>query len=173
MLLTVFGIALAQPQQLKTPIQVPAAAGQTDFDVADRLAITNLISAYSIEIDTFNLDAWFDLFTQDAVFIARDPGHPQAELSGEPFRKLVRQRFGAFQRTGEARRHLISTVLFVEQTKDTAHTVMFGLLTNVKNGKTFEALTNLNYEGWYAKSNGAWKITRWIDAPSSRPRGGS
>jgi hypothetical protein len=83
--------------------------------------------------------------------------------------KIVRERFGAFQRTGNDRRHLISTIFFVAQTKDTAHAAMFGLLTNVKDGKAFTALTNLNYEGWFAKTNGVWKITRWIDAPSSSP----
>jgi hypothetical protein len=61
-------------------------------------------------------------------------------------------------------------VLFVSQTKDTAHAVMFGLLTNVKDGEVFTAVTNLNYEGWFTKIDGVWKITRWIDAPSSSPR---
>ena len=66
-------MAQAQAAQPQVPFKVPAfAAGKTDFDVADRLALTNLISAYSIQIDTFNLDAWFDLFTADAVFVARE-----------------------------------------------------------------------------------------------------
>jgi 3-phenylpropionate/cinnamic acid dioxygenase small subunit len=147
--------------------KVPAVvAGQTGFDPVDRLAIINLISAYSVQLDTFNLDAWFALFTDDAVFVVRDGGN-QFELSGDKFRAEVRERFTAFQRTGNVRRHLISTTLFVEQTRDTAHTVSFGLLTNVKDGKTFSAVTNLNYEGWYVKRDGVWKIQRWIDAPSS------
>jgi hypothetical protein len=44
------------------------------------------------------------------------------------------------------------------------------VLTNVKDGKTFRAVTNLNYEGWYVTRDGAWKITKWIDAPSSAPK---
>ena len=91
------------------------------------------------------------------------------ELGGERSGEFTRQRFTVFGRTGNDRRHLISTILFVERTKDTAHAVMFGLLTNVKDAKTFTAVTNLNYEGWFAKNNGLWKITRWVDAPSSRP----
>ena len=163
-------LAQAQTTPPQVPFKVPAfAAGKADFDVADRLALTNLISAYSIQIDTFNLDAWFDLFTADAVFVAREPGRPQVELGGDRFREFTRRRFTAFGKTGNDRRHLISTILFVEQNKDTAHAVMFGLLTNVKDAKTFTAVTNLNYEGWFAKSNGVWKITRWVDAPSSNP----
>jgi hypothetical protein len=46
---------------------------------------------------------------------------------------------------------------------------MFGLVTNVKDAKTFTAVTNLHYEGWFVKINGVWKITRWVDAPSSSP----
>jgi hypothetical protein len=141
-------------------------AGQTGFDPVDRLAILNLISAYSVQLDTFNLDAWFPLFTDDAVFVARDGG-TQTELSGDKFQAAVRQRFTAFQRTGNVRRHLISTTLFIEQTGDTAHTVSFGLLTNVKDGTTFSAVADLNYEGWFVKRDGVWKIKRWIDAPSS------
>ncbi|MET1082444.1 MAG: nuclear transport factor 2 family protein [Burkholderiales bacterium] len=168
--LATISLAHAQIAQPQVPFKVPAfAAGKTDFDVADRLALTNLISAYSIQVDTFNLDAWFDLFTADAVFVAREAGRPQVELGGDKFREFTRERFTAFGKTGNDRRHLISTILFVEQTKDTAHAVMFGLLTNVKDAKTFTAVTNLNYEGWFVKTNGVWKITRWVDAPSSSP----
>jgi SnoaL-like domain len=112
---SIAGEAAAQPPQ--TPFQIPAfSAGRADFDTADRLAILNLIGAYSIQIDTFNVDAWFDLFTEDAAFIAREAERPQAEFSGDTLRELARDRFGAFEHTGNARRHLISTILFVEQT---------------------------------------------------------
>jgi hypothetical protein len=40
-----------------------------------------------------------------------------------------------------------------------------GLLTNVKDGKVFTAVTTLNYEAWFVKSDEAWKIKRWQDFP--------
>ena len=48
--------------------------GGTDFDVADRAAIENLIYAYSFAYDNGAADAWFSLFTDDVVFVAGVPG---------------------------------------------------------------------------------------------------
>lgn len=146
-----------------------AAAGRTDFDATDRMAIVNLIHAYSIEVDRFNLDAWFDLFTDDAVFVGRVPGLPPVEQSGEEFHRFFRQRFGEFKAANNQRRHLISNIIFVEQEEDSAHTIMSGLLTSARDGKTFHPLSSLNYEGWYVKSHGVWQIKRWFDAPDVNP----
>jgi len=141
------------------------AAGRTDFNATDRLAILNLIHAYAVEVDRLNLDAWFDLFTRDAIFVDRVPGKADEEQSGEEFHKFGRQRFGSLKAGGNQRGHLISNIVFVEQTEDTAHTVMEALLTNTKDGKILRAVPGINYEGWFVKSKGGvWKIKRWIDA---------
>jgi len=141
------------------------AAGRTDFNATDRLAIINLIHAYAVEVDRFNLDAWFDLFTRDAIFVVRVPGKADEERSGEEFHKFSRQRFGSLKAGGNQREHLISNIVFVEQTEDTAHTVIEALLTNTKDGKIFGGVPGINYEGWFVKSKGGvWKINRWIDA---------
>jgi hypothetical protein len=62
----------------------PATARRRGIYIAGRLAIINLISAYSAQVDTFNLDAWFALFTDDAVFVVRE-GKKEFGLTGTTY----------------------------------------------------------------------------------------
>jgi ketosteroid isomerase-like protein len=149
---------------------VPAApAGQAKFDVADRAAITNLIQAYALAYDTFNADAWFNLFAPDAIFVAGVPGMKPVVQSGEAFRTFWRDRLDNFKASGNQRRHLMSNITFLEQTDNAAHVSIVGLLTNVHDGKTFTAVTSLNYEAWFEKTDGIWKIKEWHDFPDASP----
>jgi ketosteroid isomerase-like protein len=161
---------IAAPGQTVGPLQSYAAtapAGRSDFDVADRLAIINLIGTYSLAYDNYDADAWFDLFTPDAVFAVGTPGMKPLVLSGDAMRKAWRARIANFKSTGNKRRHLMSNIVFLEQTGTTAHVSIVGLLTNAKDGKTFTAVSSLNYEGWFVKINGVWKISRWHDFPDT------
>ncbi len=144
-----------------------ALAGNTAFNVADRMAITNLIHAYALEVDHFNVERWLGLFTDDAVFRVGLPGGPVAEQSGEPFRQFWRERFGRFKSSGNNRKHLISNILFTGQTDSTAHAIMSGILTNSREGKVFSPVSGLDYEGWFSKRNGVWKIKIWNDFPDT------
>ena len=141
------------------------AAGSTNFNVTDRVALTQLIHAYAIEVDRFNIDGWFALFTDDAVFSVGMPGMTPVEQTGETFRSFWRKRFGDFERSGNRRKHLISNIMFVEQTDSTAHAVISGLITNAKDGKTFSVVSGVDYEGWFVKKDGVWLINRWNDRP--------
>ena len=71
----------------------------------------------------------------------------------------------AFRSSGNLRRHLMSNILFLDQTADTAHVSVVGLLTSAKGGRTFTAVSSLNYEGWLVKGPDGWKIRRWHDFP--------
>lgn len=141
--------------------------GGTDFDVADRAAIANLIYAYAFAYDNGEADAWFSLFTEDAVFVAGVPGEGAIAFTGKGFRDFWRARMKEFATSGSMRRHLMSNILFLDQTADTAHVSVVGLLTNAKDGKTFSAVSSLNYEGWLVKGPQGWKIERWHDFPDS------
>jgi ketosteroid isomerase-like protein len=146
-------------------------AGDANFNVADRAAISNVIRAYALAYDTFNADAWFDLFTADAVFAAGVPGTAPIVQSGDDFHKFWRDRLATFKTSGDQRRHLMTNITFLGQTDSTAHVSVLGLLTNVADGKTFNAVTSLNYEGWFEKIDGVWKIKEWHDFPDSDPQG--
>ncbi|MCP9787201.1 nuclear transport factor 2 family protein [Cyanobium sp. N5-Cardenillas] len=148
------------------------AAGATNFNVTDRMALTQLIHAYAIEVDRFNIDGWFALFTDDAVFSVGLPGMAPVEQTGESFRSFWRTRFGDFERSGNRRKHLISNILFVEQTDSTSHAVISGLITNAKDGKTFSVVSGVDYEGWFVKKDVAWLINRWNDRPDVSFDGG-
>ncbi len=149
---------------------VPAAsAGRTKFDVGDRAAISNLVQAYALAYDTFNAQAWFDLFTADAVFVVGVPGMKPVVQSGEAFRTFWRDRLTNFKTSGNQRRHLMSNITFLDESENTAHVSIVGLLTNVKDGKTFTVSSSLNYEAWFEKTAGVWKIKEWHDFPDANP----
>lgn len=141
--------------------------GATDFDVADRAAIANLIYAYAFAYDNGEAEAWLNLFTKDAVFVAGVPGQTPVSFTGDGFRTFWTKRMAAFRSSGNLRRHQMANILFLDQTADTAHVSVVGLLTNAKDGKTFSAVSSLNYEGWLAKGPDGWKIARWHDFPDA------
>jgi hypothetical protein len=107
------------------------------------------------------------LFTDDAVFRVGLPGGPTAEQSGERFRQFWRERFGRFKSSGNNRKHLIANIVFTGQTDSTAHAIMSGILTNSRGGKVFSPVSGLDYEGWFSKRNGVWKIKVWNDFPDT------
>lgn len=141
--------------------------GSTAFDPADRLAIANLLYAYSFAYDNYEASAWLSLFTPDAEFYTGLPGGPSVVFKGDGFRAFWTKRMADFRSSGNQRRHLMSNILFLEQTEDTAHISVVGLLTNAKDGKTFTAVSSLNYEGWLVKDDDGWKIQRWYDYPDA------
>jgi len=141
--------------------------GATDFDVADRAAIANLIAAYAFAYDNYAAEAWLSLFTDDAVFVAGEPGTPAVAFSGDGFRSFWTERMKTFRTSGEQRRHLMSNILFLEQTADSAHVSVGGLLTSTKDGQHFAAVSSLNYEGWLVKRPDGWKFQRWHDFPDA------
>ncbi len=141
--------------------------GQTNFNATDRAAIANQIYAYAFAYDNGDADAWFGLFTPDAVFVAGIPGETPVAFTGTGFRSFWTERLNAFRSSGNVRRHLMSNILFLDQTAETAHVSVVGLLTNAKDGKTFSDVTSLNYEGWLVKGPEGWKIQRWHDFPDS------
>lgn len=161
------GATIAQDAHALLTYTPSGAAGRTDFNAADRLAIENLIYAYSFAYDNRQADAWFALFTEDAVFVAGEPGMKPVAFSGEAFRTFWRERMKEFGATGNMRRHLMANILFLDQTADTAHVSVAGLLTNAKDGHAFSSLSSLNYEGWLVKRPDGWKIQRWHDFPDA------
>ncbi|WP_116133374.1 nuclear transport factor 2 family protein [Tropicimonas sp. IMCC34043] len=161
------GASIAKDAKALLTYTPKANPGTADFDATDRLAIANQIYAYSFAYDNYESEAWFDLFTSDAVFVAGVPGEQAISFSGDGFRTFWTERMKEFSSSGNQRRHLMTNILFLGQTADTAHVSVTGLLTNATNGKTFAAVSSLNYEGWLVKGSDGWKIQRWHDFPDS------
>ena len=161
------GGTIAQDAEALKTFKPTANPGRTDFDVADRAAIANLIHAYAFAYDNAEADTWFSLFTPDAVFVAGEPGTEAIAFTGDGFHLFWTDRLKTFAASGNVRRHLMSNILFLDETATSAHVSVGGLLTNAHDGKTFEAVTSLNYEGWLVKGDDGWKIQRWHDFPDA------
>jgi hypothetical protein len=165
--------ASAVPYFARSSGTPPAApAGRTHFNVADRLAVENVIYSYTIERDRYDMDAWLALFTEDAVFEVHEPGKPPLVQSGAEFRNFWRKRAAEFQPTGNQRRHLMASIVFEEQTTGSIKTVMNAVITNAEDDKVFTVVSSDQYQGWFTRVNGVWKIKRWIDAPDVTIPGG-
>lgn len=174
--------SLAAPALAQTPLPPGASAapevkallsyspavtpGATDFDPADRAAISDLLAAYAFAYDNSDT-GWFSLFTDDAVFVAGVPGEVPVSFTGEGFRSFWTERMKAFSTSGHMRRHLMVNILYLDQTATSAHISVAGLLTDADKGKDFKAVSSLNYEGWLVKQDGVWKIQRWHDFPDA------
>ncbi|MFG1362261.1 nuclear transport factor 2 family protein [Xanthobacter versatilis] len=153
--------------QAPAGVHAPQESGSTGFSAVDRLAIENLIWAYSLAYDNGQADAWLGLFTDDAVFVAGVPGGPPVAFSGEGFRAFWRERMKAVAASGNVRRHLMSNMVFIDQSDAAAHVSVVGLLANTSDGRTFSVVSSLNYEGWLVKGADGWKIARWHDFPDA------
>ena len=142
-------------------------AGRTLFNVASRLGILNLVSAYALALDNSDAEAWFRLFAGDAVFVDGTGGGPPVALSGTELRKHWADRIEALNKAGVKQRHLLSNIVLLEETPKTAHISAVGLLATTRDGKAFKAVAALNDEAWLVNVNGEWKIARWNDFADS------
>jgi len=151
------------------PITPPAshkkssAAGNTQFDATDRLAILNLINTYAHNYNNHEIEKWFELFVHDPVFARGKPGTTLEEKSGEEFRSYWRKSNAASKAKGLSRLHLISNVTFLNQTPRSAYVNVVGLLADVDTDTKASMPAIVNYQGWLVKQKGVWLISRWHD----------
>jgi hypothetical protein len=108
-------------------------AGKTDFDVADRLAIQNVIGSHFLNLDGSNTKAWIGNYTEDSTFVAVIAGK-RYESERPVFEKFFRERFAAFRENGDQRRHIVSNIVFVDQSDNSAHIKANGLLLTTNKG---------------------------------------
>ncbi len=113
-----------------------------DFDVADRLAIINLLGAYAHSYDENRLDEFRALFVE-----APQLGllHEGTELSQDidTVMSLLAVRKAKFKAENNQRRHALNSVWFSAQSADEA------------TGR---------YEFTAVKQDGVWRLSRWVVA---------
>lgn len=66
--------------------------GHTDFDVADKLAILNLVNSYSETYDRDHIDEWFALFTEEPKVTGHMGDQEPFCIPGQNFRDFFRER---------------------------------------------------------------------------------
>jgi SnoaL-like domain len=139
----------------------PKAAGRTDFNVVDRFAIYNLLSAYSMTYDAYDVHAHASLFWPEAIISIKLPGQDETSMPVTQWFQTLPERFESFEDEGFQRRHIFGKILFLEEGEGAIHTVHNALLANVKNKKETSIVMSVIYEGWYEKRDDVWKIIKW------------
>jgi len=140
--------------------------------IADRIAITNHVMAYSYLIDEGRWDDWFGLFADDFSFETTVPELGTVLINGmKAFREFIEHRYIIPGRTSKGvRRHTQSNVHVAEQTATSAKVRAYMFITNVPTANELQVLTSGTYNASLEKRNGKWTITRWyveVDTPLS------
>jgi hypothetical protein len=147
--------------------------------MADRLAITNHVMAYSYLIDEGRWDDWFALFANDFLFETTVPEIGTVTIKGmKAFKVFVDDRYIKPGKTSKGvRRHTQGNVHVTEQTPTTAKVRTYMFISSVPAANELHMLTSGTYNAELEKRNGKWTITRWyIEAdvplsPSPLPEG--
>jgi len=99
--------------------------GRADFDVADRLAIVNLVNAYADGYDHDDFERWLPLFTDDVVCrVELGAGETQI-FRGAEFRDFIRGYRNFCIDNDIVPRHFLTNVVVHEQSADRAEVVAY------------------------------------------------
>ena len=130
-------------------------------DMGARLEILDLLNSYSHHIDHGLVEEYASLFTDDAVFELHFPGAPTTSFSGSEQIKSLAQGAKERRESGIQRRHLLTNVVFREQTDDSATIACYLLLTSTTDSELTFAFSG-QYDGWLVKGENGWKISKWV-----------
>ena len=134
--------------------------GDSNFNVADRMAINDVIDAYGIYWDTNNLDGYLSLFTDDAlgVIYGSDGKKTTYLIKDEIQRAANEERMEYFKINKKQRRHMMSNAMLIELTVDSAHLKKYMMLLTTNNNSKTEIVSPVFYDFKLKKIDGIWKI---------------
>lgn len=134
--------------------------GDPNFNVADRMAINDVIDAYGIYWDTNNLDGFLSLFTDDAlgVIYGSDGKKMTYLIKDEAQRAISEERMEFFKINKMQRRHMMSNTMLIELTDDSAHLQKYMTLLTTNNNSKTEIVSPIFYDFKFKKIDGIWKI---------------
>ncbi len=134
-------------------------------DTADRQAIENLLAGYGYFYDEGRMDAYFSLFSDNAVLVDAVPGKPEATL-GE-FRSFLLPRVAYFAENNIQRRHVLAPVhIETMDGSEASGNVYLQLYSIVNQGAPQLLLTGV-YHFTVVKEDQGWRIARWRIQPDS------
>ena len=135
--------------------------GDPNFNVADRMAINDVLDAYGIYWDTNNLDGFLSLFTDDAlgVIYGSDGKKMTYLIKDEAQRAISEGRMEFFKINKMQRRHMMSNTMLIELTDDSAHFKKYMMLLTTNNNSKTEIVSPIFYDFKLKKIDGIWKIT--------------
>ena len=165
-LLLLLGLALPkQPAAASEPVDGASPTGTTFFDVADRLAITNLFGAMIYGLDEKRLDLLVGTVAPEFTAEYHIPGSPTITVTGrDEFEKMMAARFENFRRIGINRRHIITPPYFLEQTPTSARVIIHILNCTMTHRENWRPFVSAVGEFQVTKRNGVWAFTHQIES---------
>jgi hypothetical protein len=138
-----------------------AIPGDPNFSMADRLAIKDVMNAYSLYWDNSDLESFFELFTDQAVIIVSNEGQEDVLISVQERKEIASERLDYFKSKGLQRRHLMANTHFLQQNDSSAYIKQYTLLTSTENEKELKPISTIVYDVWLKKVDGIWKISKY------------
>ena len=134
--------------------------GDPNFNVADRIAINDVIDAYGIYWDTNNLDGYLSLFTDDAIGVSYNSN---GEKLTYPIKDEIqiannKERMIYFVDNKIQRRHIMSNTMFIELSENFAHLKKYMILLTTNSNLKTEIVSPVFYDYKFKKIDGIWKI---------------
>ncbi|MDA8757862.1 nuclear transport factor 2 family protein [Flavobacteriaceae bacterium] len=155
----ILGNVLGKEEKNKT--NWSGTIGDPNFNVADRMAINDVIDAYGIFWDTNNLDGYLSLFTDNAlgVIYGSDGKEMSYLIKNEAQRAINEERMKFFKINKMQRRHMMSNTILIELTDNSAHLKKYMTLLTTDNNSKTEIVSPIFYDFKFKKIDGIWKIT--------------
>jgi len=155
----ILGNVLGKEEKNKT--NWSGTIGDPNFNVADRMAINDVIDAYGIFWDTNNLDGYLSLFTDNAlgVIYGSDGKEMSYLIKNEAQRAINEERMKFFKINKMQRRHMMSNTMLIELTDNSAHLKKYMTLLTTNNNSETEIVSPIFYDFKFKKIDGIWKIT--------------
>ena len=155
----ILGNVLGKEEKNKT--NWSGTIGDPNFNVADRMAINDVIDAYGIFWDTNNLDGFLSLFTDNAlgVIYGSDGKKMSYLIKNEAQRAINEERMKFFKINKMQRRHMMSNTILIELTDNSAHLKKYMTLLTTNNNSETEIVSPIFYDFKFKKIDGIWKIT--------------
>jgi dihydroxyacetone kinase-like predicted kinase len=154
----------------KTNPKWSGTAGDPNFNIADRIAIKDVIDSYGIYWDTNDLDSYLSLFTEDAVGVSYNNKGEKITVRIKDKRKMLKskERMDYFESNNMQRRHMMCNTLILELNESSAHLKQYMMLLTTKKSSKVEIVTPIFYDFKLKKTDGIWKISYRqinLDAP--------
>ena len=134
--------------------------GDTNFNIADRIAILDVINAYGVYWDENNLKGFFNLFLDDAVRITTDKNGNEKIITKSEEEKIAIERQTFFKKNSMQRRHMMHNTHFIKQTENYARVIQYMTLLNTTESEKSNIVSPIIYDFEFYKINDIWKISK-------------
>ena len=141
-------------------IEWSGVPGDTNFNIADRIAILDVINAYGVYWDENNLKGFFNLFLDDAVRITTDKNGNEKKITKSEEEKIAIERQTFFKKNSMQRRHMMHNTHFIKQTENYARVKQYMTLLNTTESEKSNIVSPIIYDFEFYKINDIWKISK-------------